>query len=111
MSLARVAVITLLSVDPRMALEADGHENASENDRKLEPKNPRKTRPANMLAFFWLLMLYYKHSRLNGWGCPFGSVRHVTHDSILGVTKRNWEEGSWVTQSTWKRKLKGKVAY
>jgi len=52
MSLARVAVITLLSVDPRIALEADGHENASENDRNVESKNPRKTRPANMLAFF-----------------------------------------------------------
>ena len=37
-------------------------------------------------------------------------MRHVTHDSILGVTKRNWEEGSWVTQSTWKRKRKGKAA-
>jgi len=52
MSLSRVAVITLLSVDPRMPLEADGHENASENDRNVESKNPRKTRPANMLAFF-----------------------------------------------------------
>jgi len=52
MSLARVAVITSLSVNPRMPLEADAHENASENDRNGEPKNPRKTRPANMLAFF-----------------------------------------------------------
>jgi len=52
MSLARVAVITLLSVDPRMPLEADGHENAYENDRNWEPKNPRKTRPAKLLAFF-----------------------------------------------------------
>jgi hypothetical protein len=43
--------ITSLSVNARMALEAEVHENASENDLNIEPKNPRKTRLAKKLAF------------------------------------------------------------
>ncbi len=42
---------------------------------------------------------------------PFGIVRHVTHDSIPGSTRRNEEKCSWVIQSTLSRKARGKVAY
>src|SRR6266567_4950303 len=48
---------------------------------------------------------------LNGLGSPFGIVRHVTHHRIPGTARRNEEKGSWVIQSTWRRKTKGKAAY
>src|SRR6266852_3012767 len=38
-------------------------------------------------------------------------VRHVTHDSIPGSTRRNEEKCSCVIQSTLSRKARGKVAY
>src|SRR6266567_2016478 len=51
------------------------------------------------------------HVRLNGLGSPFGIVRHVTHHRIPGTARRNEEKYSWVIQSTWRRKTKGKAAY
>ena len=42
---------------------------------------------------------------------PIGTVRHVTHDSIPGSARKNEEKDSWVIQSTFSRKARGKVAY
>ncbi len=43
-------------------------ENKPFFEAKIFPKNEILAKH----CFFWLLMLYCKHSRLNGWGCPLG---------------------------------------
>src|SRR5205085_768875 len=35
-------------------------------------KNSPKNECLENACLFWLPMLHYQHSRLNGWGCPFG---------------------------------------
>ena len=39
------------------------------------------------------------------------AVRRVALDTIPGAARNNSEERCWVTQSTSRRKTKGKVAY
>jgi hypothetical protein len=81
-----------------------------ENGPHFSEKNSPKKACLENACLFWLVMLYYKRSRLNGLGSPSGIVRHVTHQRIPGRARRNWKDGSWVIHSTWKRKLKGKAA-
>src|SRR5713101_1363338 len=44
----------------------------AKNEGHFGKKIPSKKEPLANACFFWLAMLYYKHSRLNGRGCPLG---------------------------------------
>ena len=46
--------------------------NRAKEARFSLSKNPSKNETLEKHCFFWLLMLYYKHSSLNGLGSPFG---------------------------------------
>src|SRR5207237_1744048 len=49
---------------------------SSENDPNSSEKNSPKNECLENACLFWLPMLHYQHSRLNGWGCPFGIETH-----------------------------------
>ena len=57
--------------------------NRSKNALISASKNPPKKASRENACFFWLLMLYYEHSRLNGRGCPSGIE---TSTSVLRIT-------------------------
>src|SRR2546421_469513 len=45
---------------------------SSENDPTCWEKTSPKNECLENACLFWLPMLHYEHSWLNGWGCPFG---------------------------------------
>src|SRR5258708_23475939 len=62
----------------------------AKNGEHFGKKIPSKKEPLANACFFWLAMLYYKHSRLNGRGCPLGIE---TPNQTASSSRSSWLNG------------------
>ncbi|HEY7416641.1 MAG TPA: hypothetical protein VH593_15740, partial [Ktedonobacteraceae bacterium] len=72
-------------------------------------------RPILLIYEFGIGFPNYLHPLLPGSMCYFAvydilRVRRVALDCIPGATRKYSEGGTWITQPTWSRKAKGKIA-
>ncbi len=61
-----------LSVASRMSLQADTEDTSLFFTRFFPRNSPSVKEVLANACLFWLLMLYYRGSSLNGWACPSG---------------------------------------
>ena len=63
---------------------------SSENDLHFSEKNSPKKACLENACLFWLVMLYYKRSRLNGLGSPSGiETQLIRHQVCLPADRLN----------------------
>ncbi len=90
------------SKDPRIA-QGDGN---SSGEVKLFPRSGAKALVNSELA---METLDARKARYFASGDSL-RVRRVALDCIPGTTRKHSEGGAWITQPTWNRKVKGKIA-
>src|SRR5947209_2749825 len=63
---------------------------SSENDPTCSEKTSPKNECLENACLFWLPMLHYEHSRLNGWGCPLGIETTNCSQALSVLVPAKW---------------------